>query len=121
MFAEGGAARWRVTLSEPVDYHAPVIGRIVAGATNVPRVSVGDVPARWRVDHVFPVPALSTPLHQAGIVLFGSIPPGGLTATMAIPLRRDGAAERRESVTLRIRVPRLAGPAERSVFVVDPG
>jgi hypothetical protein len=119
--AEGGAARWRVTLSDPVDYHATVIGRIVAGATGVPRVSLGDVPARWRSDHVFPVPALSTPLHQAGIVLFGSIPPGGLTATMAIPLRRDGAAEGRESVTLRIRLPRLADPAERSVFVLDPG
>lgn len=117
--AEGTTARWRVTLSEPVGYHAQVIGRVVAGSVSVPRVTVGDVPARWREDHIYRTPPLSTPLHRADVDSYGAIPAGRTTTTLAIPMRRDGVREGREAVSVRVRLPRLAEPVVRTVYVTD--
>jgi hypothetical protein len=115
---EGRAARWRVRLSDPVDYDVPVFARVVRGTTRLPRLRVDDVPGRWLRGHLVPAPPAHAPLHRRRPLLFGLLATGRTVTVLPVPLRRDGVDEPREAVTLSIRVPRLLDPMERTVTVV---
>ncbi|MBA3311252.1 MAG: hypothetical protein H0U28_14575 [Nocardioidaceae bacterium] len=119
--AEGDVAGWTATLSRPVDYWAAVRVRLVAGAVDAPRLTVGDVPQWWLTRHLGKVPPLATPLHKTRPYLSTYLRPGRTEAFFHIPVKRDGRAEGREAVSLRVAVRHISDPVVRTVFVRDPG
>ncbi|MDQ4007698.1 MAG: hypothetical protein M3211_06375, partial [Actinomycetota bacterium] len=118
--AEGGAARWRMRLARPVDYPVFVLGRVAHGSTRLERVSGADVPRPWLRRHAFPLPKPRQPLHEVETFLFEGIRPGRRRATLTVPVVRDGVAEGREALSLRLLAPRRATREARTVAVVDP-
>ncbi|HEX6514248.1 MAG TPA: hypothetical protein VF049_01635 [Nocardioidaceae bacterium] len=116
---EGGAARWLVTLSKPVDYYPTVRGVVVGNDSALPPLRADDVPRRWLRGHTYPVPAPRTTLAGAGVGVAATLRPGRRTAVLSIPVVRDGRREGREAVTLRIWVRGLSEPVRRTVRVDD--
>jgi hypothetical protein len=117
---EGEAARWRMTLARPVDYPVFVLGRVAHGSTRLERVSGADVPRHWLRVHAFPTPRRAQPLHEVATFLFEGLRPGRRRTTLTVPLLRDGVAEGREALSLRLLTPRRATNDARTVTVLDP-
>lgn len=113
---EGGAAIWRLRLSESVSQHTYAQVRIVRGPHRRPALRVGDVPDRWLQEHYVEAEA-TTPLQRAGVWLDGSLRPGSRQLTFRIPTRSDSLREGTELVTLRVKY--LGQRVERTIRVLD--
>lgn len=100
---EGEPAAWRVRLGARVDYDVFVQGKVVRGPE--PELRGSDVPVNWLVTHVGEVDETLT-LRKLGVYLYDNLRSGSRTLIVSIPTRRDGAAEARESVTVRFRIDR---------------
>ena len=100
--SEGESARWRISMEKGVDYELFVSGRVVRGPK--PQLSAGDVGSRWIEQHLGPDADLDQPLWRFRPMLFERLRAGVRTLEVAIPVRRDGVAEGRESLTLKLRV-----------------
>ncbi len=109
---EGQAARWRVRIAGRVDYAFPAGASVVRGPGR--DLTVGDLPGSAIPPWVPQSVPRSTPLHRLGLFYFQRLVGRDLSATFRIPTRRDGAREGRESVTLRIDVPRKS---YKTIFV----
>jgi dienelactone hydrolase len=100
--SEGESARWRISMDKGVDYELFVSGRVVRGPG--PQLRAGDVGSRWVEQHLGPDADLDQALWTYRPMLFERLRAGVRTLEVAIPVRRDGLAEGRESLTLRLRV-----------------
>lgn len=118
---EGRVARWQIALSTPVDYAIRVQGRVIAGQGNEPPLAVADVRKRWRTVHVEEPADSSAALHTAIASLSAMIEAGDLSGVLSIPTRLDEVAEPREAVTVRLKIPRLAGPETSTILIRDAG
>ncbi|HQR27597.1 MAG TPA: hypothetical protein PLP61_11205 [Nocardioides sp.] len=118
---EGRPARWTVRLAHPVQYGTEVMLRVVRGPAGTSPLSVGDVPPAWLRDHVDEALPPRTPLWQTHAVVFGYFRPGRTEASFAVPTRRDGRHEGRETLTMRVRVTLPGGRSAftRTVVVAD--
>lgn len=116
---EGRRAVWVVRLSRPADYYVELTARPVRGTRPVPAVRVSDVPRRWLREHGR-VPRVDRPLFRTDLTLWGMIRPGRPGTTLSVPLVRDGVAEGREGLTLRVRGHGGLGPVDRTIVVRDP-
>ncbi len=114
---EGGSARWRASLSAPVDYEVSVFGRVVVGTTPLTRVTIADTLVPWRRHHVDPLLPITTPLHKADVFVSSGINRGSTTTLIAVPMRVDQVREGREVVTLRLRGYQF-GPGVTSTIVI---
>lgn len=111
--SEGESARWRISMDKGVDYELFVSGRVVHGPR--PQVSPGDVGTRWIEQHLGTDADPDQPLWTFRPMVFERLRAGVRTLEVAIPVRRDGVAEPRESLTLRLKVGKQA--YERTVWV----
>jgi hypothetical protein len=119
--AEGTTVLWRFSLHKPVAYFAYVVARPVKGGRSGPKVTVGDLTKRFRKNHFYPVPPLSTPLFKTDLRLYVDIRSGRDSAMLRIPTRRDRRAEAARSLTLRFQMYRLdLSPGTSTVTVFDP-
>ncbi|ABL83447.1 MULTISPECIES: secreted protein [unclassified Nocardioides] len=100
--SEGESARWRISMAKGVDYEQFVSGRVVRGPRHP--VSAGDVDTRWIAQHLGPDADLDQPLWTFRPIVFARLRAGVRVLEIAIPVRRDGVAEGRESLTLQLRV-----------------
>ena len=91
-----------MTLGAPVDYDIYVTGQVVRGKK--PTLSGGDVPAKWFRDQTGSKPKPGQPLWASRLSLFERLAAGRTKVVLSIPTRKDGVAEPRESVTVKIRV-----------------
>ena len=114
---EGGSARWRASLSAPVDYEVSVFGRVVVGTTPLTRVTIADTLVPWRRHHVDPSLPITTPLHKADVFVSSGINRGSTTTLIAVPMRVDQVREGREVVTLRLRGYQF-GPGVTNTIVI---
>jgi hypothetical protein len=117
---EGTSARWRVTLSAPVDFAVDVSARVVRGRKPLPRVRVSDVGVAFRKDYIDPSVPVDTPLHKMEVFVGRTIAPGRRSVTVSVPLRRDGVSEPREAITMQVRMHGVrVSPVERTIVVRD--
>ncbi len=112
--AEGEAAAWRIALSKPVDYDLFVNSKVVRGTSNAPALTAGDVTASWINRHLAGAD-LAAPLWMQSAVLYDQVRSGSRELVISIPTRRDGEAEGRESLTLKVKINRQV--EKRTVFV----
>jgi hypothetical protein len=101
--AEGQSATWRVSLSSRTDYSVEVLAQPVHGKVSVPRLTKGDVSPAWIDRHASQSGPDSTPLEKLGIYVFDSVRAGERFVDVTVPVRKDGAREGREAITLRFR------------------
>ncbi len=66
-------------------------------------MSAGDVSDEWLEQHVGPDANLDRPLWSYHPMVFESLRAGERSVVVSVPIRRDGVAEGRESLTLKIR------------------
>jgi hypothetical protein len=99
---EGSSARWRVTLSTPVDYELGFTSRVVRGDVSLPRVRVGDLPRAFRDMRVDPSADPDAFLHTVETFLDLELPKGRTTGVLEIPLRADRTNEGREAISLQV-------------------
>ena len=113
--SEGEHATWRFTLSSRTDYSVQLLGRVVRGDVSVARLTKSDVPAAWLRRHGGRGGNDSTPLHGLRVFVFTSLRAGRLVGEVSVPIRRDGAREGVEAITLRL----LGGEtvATRTIYV----
>ncbi len=111
--AEGRSAQWVVTLGAPVDYDLYLSGRVVKSPQ--PALAADDVPRRWFERNVGMSPEAGKPLWRYRPTLYDRLPSGQTKVVLSVPTVRDGRAEGRESIRLRVRVNRTV--VERAVFV----
>ena len=110
---EGQSAVWRITMDKRVDYELFVSGRVVRGPR--PEVTVGDIGADWVRQHLGPGADPDQRLSSFRPMMFERMRAGARTVEVAIPIRRDGQREGRESLTLRVKVGKKA--AVKTVYV----
>jgi hypothetical protein len=117
---EGAPARWRLTLSKPVDYYLYVRANPVRGHGTRPRFTVGDLPRKLRRESFSPVPPLSTPLWKTDFTTFASMRPGSSTGRLALPTSSRARAQGGRTITMRFHTPGhlLAGPPAAATVVV---
>jgi hypothetical protein len=117
---EGASARWRVTLSAPVDYELVFTPRVVRGDTMLPRVQVGDVARAFRQERVDPSADLAAPLHSVETYLSLQLSKGRTTGVLAIPMRQDTQREGREAISVEVSSEQIRfTPKVRSIVVRD--
>ncbi|CUR59612.1 Secreted protein [metagenome] len=100
---EGQNATWRIRLSAPVDYDLFIDGRVVRGAK--PTLRGFDVPLSWLREHGS-TRNRARPLWRSGAWVFAQVPRGRTTATISVPIRKDGAKERKETLTVEFHLNR---------------
>ena len=117
---EGAPARWRLTLSKPVDYYLFVRANPVRGHGTRARFTVGDLPKKLRQESFRPVPPLSTPLWTTNFTTYVSILPGHATGRLALPTSAPAKVDGDRTITMRFHTPgyTLAGPPAAATVVV---
>jgi hypothetical protein len=117
---EGAPARWRLTLSKPVDYYLYVRANPVRGPGTRPRFTVGDLPKRLRRESFRPVPPLTTPLWKTDFTTFASILPGNATGHLTLPTLARAPVNGDRTITMRFHTPGhiLTGPIAAATVVV---
>ncbi|MGB0099951.1 MAG: hypothetical protein WBP61_06690 [Nocardioides sp.] len=111
--SEGDPAQWTVTLDRVAGYDLSVIARVVRGPR--PALSGEDVPAGWLRRHARRPTEASKPLSAHRTVVVERLRAGRTQLVLSVPTRADREPERRESVTLRVRVG--DSTVERTVWV----
>jgi hypothetical protein len=111
--AEGQSAQWEVTLAKSVDYDLFVSGKVVRGPQ--PNVSAGDVSQEWLESNVGEGADLDAPLWSYHPMAFEQLRNGQTHVVLSIPTRKDGVAEGREALTLKLQVGKER--FERTVYV----
>ena len=101
--AEGQNATWRIRLSAPVDYDFFIDGQVARGPK--PALKGFDVPLAWLRDHGS-TRHRAWPLWRSGAWVYTQVPRGRTSATISVPIRKDGARERREALTVEFHVNR---------------
>ncbi len=99
---EGQRLTWRATLSAPsaTEMYANLeVVPVTGGAA----LSTTDVDPAWLADVSGQSPLPERPLSEVqSLFLFGSVPPGQLTADLSLPTVADTVAEPQESVRVRL-------------------
>ena len=116
---EGNPAQWTINLSAPLGYRSLVIGAAVR-AVDGKQLTVGDLPKKFRKRHLFPIPALDTPLPKTHLHIFQRLPIGKTSITISIPVRRTKSDDGARSVSFRFRVFGIHGTQTQTVTVVEP-
>jgi dienelactone hydrolase len=98
---EGQSAQFRVRIAAPVDYDTFIDARVVPGPGR--DLTGRDVPLRWLRAHASE-PGRPAPLYRLGVSLFEQLDQGERSLLLSVPVRKDGRAEQREAVTLRVRM-----------------
>ncbi|MCG8921663.1 S9 family peptidase [Lentzea sp. CC55] len=98
--AEGGALKWKLTLSEAADSAFSVSGVPLAPASGT-ELSTTDVNADWLLRNSGEAALPSRPLSATRLELYVSIPAGQTSAEVSVPTVTDTSAEGGESVRLR--------------------
>jgi hypothetical protein len=121
---EGDDLRWRVELSESVDYFAGFSWRVVRADGDARQLRSDDVPATWLRDLGVTPPRPPVPLWRLdGLGGFVGLDPGQRRASVAVPTLADERGEPREVLALRFEgeplhrrpVVRLAGVRDGSL------
>ena len=99
--AEGSSAEWRIELTRPVDYDLFVNGSVVRSPA--PALTAGDVRTSWVVDHAGEVDPDQT-LWSLHAFIYDQLNAGERGFVITIPTRRDGEAEGRESIRLKLKI-----------------
>jgi hypothetical protein len=118
---EGADVRWRIGLSEPIDYFASIGWRVVRSGDGLPQLGSDDVPARWLRSVGVTPPDRSVALWRLD-ELRGSVEldPERQRAVVAIPTLGDDRQEAREVVALRFQGDQLVRrPVVRPAGVRD--
>ncbi len=100
---EGQNATWRITLSDPVDYDLYIDGQVARGPK--PALKGFDVPLSWLRDHGS-TRHRAWPMWRSGAWVYTAVKRGRTTATISVPIRKDGAKERREALTVDFHINR---------------
>jgi hypothetical protein len=100
--AEGGALRWRATLSEPADIEMWVYGQAVPPESG-PELSTTDVDPDWLFELAYEFPEPSRPLSSIWLEPYATIPAGQLTGEISVPTIADQATEPAEKIRLAMR------------------
>ncbi|GAW50733.1 MULTISPECIES: hypothetical protein [unclassified Nocardioides] len=100
---EGSPAEWKVAISKPVDYDLFVNGTVVRSPA--PALTAGDVPTSWVLAHAGQVDPDVT-LWSLHAFVYDQLHAGERSFVIRIPTRRDGEAEGRESVRLKLEINR---------------
>ena len=118
--SEGRSATWTVALAHRVDYVVRVSFHAVAGGVRGPKLTVADVPSRWRSSYL-PIRTPRTPLHRTGMAVSKERRPGLTLIRFTVPTRRDSAREGREAVSLlaRVHFAERSPSRTKTVYVVD--
>ncbi|GHH60810.1 hypothetical protein GCM10017774_85820 [Lentzea cavernae] len=98
--AEGGALKWRLTLSETADSTVAVLGAAVAPASGA-ELSTTDVNADWLLRNSGEEALPSRPLSSTGLGVYAFVPPGQTSAEFEVPTIADTEAEGEEQVRLQ--------------------
>ena len=99
---EGADLRWRLELSEPVDYFAGFTWRVVRAEGDGPQLRSNDVPPDWLRDLGVNPPRRPVPLWRLeGLGGFVGFDPGQRRAVLAVPTVADDRDESREVLALR--------------------
>jgi dienelactone hydrolase len=99
--AEGSAAEWKVELAKPVDYDLFVNGSVVRSPA--PALTAGDVRPAWVVAHAGEVDPGKT-LWSLHAFVYDQLNAGERAFVITIPTRKDGEAEGRESIRLKLKI-----------------
>ncbi|RAS69112.1 hypothetical protein C8D87_1021190 [Lentzea atacamensis] len=96
---EGGALRWKLTLSEAADSSFTLVGLPLA--PGVGELSTTDVDAEWFFQNSGEEALPSRPLSSTGLQLWVSVPPGQTSVEVVVPTVTDAEAEGEEQVKLK--------------------
>jgi hypothetical protein len=110
---EGQSARWRISLARGVDYDLFVIARVSRGPA--PLIDVGDVSELWLERFIGSDADQDKPLAFYKPMLFEQLRAGNRSVEVSIPIRKDGVAEGRESLTVQVR--KFGHSISRTVYV----
>lgn len=110
---EGQSATWRISLARGVDRDLFLLGKVRRGPT--PLIAVGDVSENWREMYIGPDTKETKPLAFYKPMLFAHLRAGSRSVEVSIPIRKDGVAERRESLTISVR--KFGHTFQRTVYV----
>ncbi|MFD4642223.1 alpha/beta hydrolase family protein [Lentzea sp. NPDC058436] len=97
---EGGALKWRLTLSETADSAFAVLGAPVAPASGT-ELSTTDVNAQWLLRNSGEEALPSRPLSATGLTLYTFVPAGQTSVEFEVPTITDTEAEGEEQVRLK--------------------
>ncbi|MEV6713973.1 hypothetical protein AB0M48_18270 [Lentzea sp. NPDC051208] len=97
---EGGALKWRLTLSEPVDSPVSLIGVPVAPASGT-ELSTTDVDPEWLLLNSGEAALPSRPLSATQLGFYAFIPTGATSFEFEVPTVADTEAEGEEQVRLK--------------------
>jgi hypothetical protein len=100
---EGATARWIVTLSAPTGYFFAALAKPVRGPGKGKRLTVGDVPAKFRKEWLPGDTPLSRPLYKSDLLLFGGLREGRTRFVVSLPTRISKKDQGPRSITLRFR------------------
>lgn len=110
---EGDSAQWKIKLARGIDYDLFVLGKVVRGPA--PNVTAGDIGEAWLEKYLGPDTDPDKLLWTYHPMAYEQMRAGAKTLVMAVPIRKDDDAERRESLTLKFRL--FGKVYERTVFV----
>ncbi len=115
--SEGQSAQWRVTLSRPTNFFLGVVLEGLRGPRGTKSVHANDLGARWLAANAR-CPGPRANLSRCRFSTFEALPEGRRSAVVSVPVARDGRAEPREALTLRIQVDgRMRAHKVSTVFV----
>ena len=97
---EGGALKWRLTLSAAADSPVAFLGAAVAPASGA-ELSTTDVNAQWLIRNSGEEALPSRPLSATALSLYVSVPAGQTSVEFEVPTITDTEAESEEQVRLR--------------------
>lgn len=100
---EGAPARWRLSLSKPVNYYLDVVAHPVRGGRSRPTLTVADLPKKLRRAFLLPVPALDTPLWKTEFRMFLTVAPGRSSVRLTLPTRARPGLQGRRTITMHFR------------------
>jgi hypothetical protein len=119
---EGADLRWRVRLSDPVDYFSSFSWRVVRAPGDVRQLRSDDVPASWLRSAGVRPPDRPVPLWRLDLFGVAALEPGRSRAVVSIPTLADDRTEEREAVALEFRgEPLDVGEPLRTARVRDDG
>jgi hypothetical protein len=98
--AEGASARWRVRLSEPVDYETDIQLRLRRGDVTAAPVRADDVGQGWLRRWSWVEVGRNPALHRTDTGFSKVLAPGRRWLDFAVPIRQDSRLEGRESITM---------------------
>ena len=98
---EGGAITVKARVGQRSDRSQGLSLQAVTAPS--PQLTLADLPKQWRTDQYLP-DHRGWSLARASLSLYGQLEPGARSATLSIPIARDGVREGTEFVRLEVRL-----------------